>query len=438
MKLEEATKQAIAAKLRVAEEYKAKGDFEAVKRVLGEVATIRAGAEAELQIKTQRKALEDGYETAPEGEQDKPVTKAEARAFQQNDPNAADYNANFKPAAWIKGLGPAMQPKWIREAMGSNLKAEAEHYKAAWLEWFRAPNEQAWKMSADPKAIKAMQEGTDNEGGYFVPEEYRTTVIHDTGVPSGVHRPRCTQLTTGLKDGYLPTIGSVTWAAIAEEAAYGDNTPTVGQVSFTIRKAGGTVKVSNELLEDAQTNLPALLAQIFSEARGAWEDEQIIGGDGSTEPEGLRTASITDVLAAGDDVLTIADFTGWYFGLPAQFRRNMAWSTTSGVMADLHGLEVTANKGSLFQTPDEQIMGKPTLLFDGTGWDDAATLAVNEEIGAVGDFRNYYLVDRVGMSLRRDDSIYVANDQVGFFARARMDGVVGLTNAFRIMKMFSS
>jgi hypothetical protein len=39
------------------------------------------------------------------------------------------------------------------------------------------------------------------------------------------------------------------------------------------------------------------------------------------------------------------------------------------------------------------------------------------------------------MSVKRDDSIYVANDQVGFFARKRGDGRVGLANAGRIMKI---
>ena len=39
------------------------------------------------------------------------------------------------------------------------------------------------------------------------------------------------------------------------------------------------------------------------------------------------------------------------------------------------------------------------------------------------------------MSVRRDDSVYAANDQVGFFIRKRGDGRVGLADAFRIFKM---
>jgi HK97 family phage major capsid protein len=233
-------------------------------------------------------------------------------------------------------------------------------------------------------------------------------------------------------------MGSVAWAAIAEEAAYGDNTPTVGQVTFNIRKAGGTTKVSNELLEDTAVNLPALLSQIFGEAQGRYEDTQLIGGDGTTEAEGIRTSATDGTVSASASAVAIADFQTWYFNLPAQFRANAIVSTTSSLMAQVAALDVTANKGSLTASPATSLLGRPTALFDGTGWDDATAIAANEEIGCIGDFSNYYLIDRIGMSMRRDDSIYVANDQVGFFARSRYDGRVGLADAFRIFKIAAS
>ena len=73
-------------------------------------------------------------------------------------------------------------------------------------------------------------------------------------------------------------------------------------------------------------------------------------------------------------------------------------------------------------------------MYDDTGWDDAVAIGANEELVALGDFSNYYIIERVGMSIKRNDSLYMANDQVGFFARARQDGRVALTAAFRILK----
>lgn len=374
-----------------------------------------------------------------------PLSTQEAKAYDPNDTNAK-RSADYRPANWVKGFSAAIQPEWVRAKMGENLRQEASFYVDTWTKWFRARNQEAIKLfwaTATPNEIKAMQENTDSEGGYFVPEEYRTQIIHDPGLPSGAIRPHCSVGTTGLKDGYWPTLGSVTWAAIAEEAAYGDNTPTIGQVSYTVRKSGGTVKVSMELLEDSAANLPALLSQIFQEAKGRYEDQQIIEGDGTTEPEGLRTASITDVLMASATAVVAADVIKLYWQLPAQFRGRGTFFTTSSMMQQIMSIGATAagihfgggaDNVDLSKPPAMTLMGHPVVLFDGTGWDDAAAIASTEEVGAFGDFKNYYLIDRVGMSIRRDDSIYVANDQVGFFARCRFDGRVGLTNAFRIFK----
>ena len=68
----------------------------------------------------------------------------------------------------------------------------------------------------------------------------------------------------------------------------------------------------------------------------------------------------------------------------------------------------------------------------------ATALAANNEIAVLGDFRNYYIFDRVGFTIRRNDSLYMGNDQVGFFATRRGDGQIGLTDSFKILKCAAS
>ena len=409
------------------------GDVDAAYKARTDAAGSMARAEAIQNEADAIKVLSGDWNTPTNSV---PATTAEAKIFDTED-IGAKYRNDYKPALWVKGIPAAVQPKWVRDQMGDSFKEEADFYIQTWAKWFRdrSPNAQKFWQLASPDELKAMQEGTDNEGGYFVPEEFRTQVVHNTGVPGGVHRQHCTVLTTSLKDGYLPTMGSVAWAAIAEEAAFGDTTPAAGQVTFTIRKAGGTVKVSNELLEDSAVNLPALLSQIFGEAQGRYEDQQLVEGDGSSEAEGLRTSATDGTDTDGTSAVTIADIQTWFYDLPAQFRSNAVISTTSSFMQQVNTLDVTSSKGSLTAAPADALLGRPTVLFDGTGWDNAAAIATNEEVGCIGDFSNYYFIDRIGMSIRRDDSIYVANDQVGFFARSRYDGRVGLADAFRIFKI---
>jgi HK97 family phage major capsid protein len=373
-----------------------------------------------------------------------PVVSGEAEGV-END-TGARLRASHKPVGWIKGFPAAAQPKWVREKMGSTQKEESEVYKEAFSRWMldKSPGALSFFATGDPNHIRAMEEGTDSEGGFLVPEDWRDELIHDVGVPGSVHRPHTTVVKTGRDAGNFPTIASVTWASIVEEAAItgAESTPTVGQVTFAITKSGGIVKTSMELLEDNAHNLPAVLTQLFNEAKGRWEDTQIIGGDGTTEPEGIRTDGATDVVMDGDDVLIIADLHEWFWALPSQFKANGRFSTTSIFMQ--HALAL--NSGShgqhlitdLTQAPAERLLGKPISIFDDTGWDNATTIAANEELGVFGDFRHYYLIDRVGISIRRLNELYAGTDQVGFFARARGDGKVGLSNAFRILKAKAS
>jgi HK97 family phage major capsid protein len=370
-----------------------------------------------------------------------PVVDGEREEYNPDD-NKRHYSASHKPAGWIKGFPAAVQPKWVREQMGSTQKEEAEVYKQAFRMWAsdRSHNAENFWRTADPNFTRAMEEGTDAEGGYLVPEDWRDELIHDPGAPGSVIRPYCNVVQTGRDAGNMPTFGSVTWAGIAEEGAYtgAESTPTIGQVAFTIWKSGGLVRVSSELLEDEAHNLPSTLNQVFNEAAGRYEDEQVIAGDGTTEPQGLRTASITDVLMASATAVVAADVNKLYWQLPAQFRANATFYSGSSFMQQLSSIGSTA-AGQTFgedltAAPGDTFRGRPTALFDGTGWDDAAAIAANEEVGAFGDFRNYYMIDRVGISIRRNDSLYMGTDQVGFFARKRGDGRVGLTNAFRIFK----
>ena len=376
---------------------------------------------------------------------DVPVVEGEAEQYNPND-NKRNYSASHKPLGWIKGNPAAVQPKWVRDQMGNTQKEEAEVYKRAFAAWMtdKSPNAENFFRNADPSFVKAMEEGTDAEGGYLVPEDWRDELIHDPGVPGSVIRPSCTVIRTGRDAGNIATFGTTTWAGIAEEGAFtgAESTPTIGQVAFSIWKSGGLVRASTELLEDEQHNLPAVLAQVFNESAGRYEDEQAIGGDGTSEPQGIRSTGAADVLMASATAVVAADVNKLFWTLPAQFRTNATFYSTSSFMQQLTSIGATS-AGQTFgedltAAPDTSFRGRPTALFDGTGWDDAAAIAANEEVGCFGDFRNYYMIDRVGISIRRNDSLYMGNDQVGFFARKRGDGRVGLTNAFRIFKAAAS
>jgi len=371
-----------------------------------------------------------------------PVASTDVAKYDPND-TTAKTKANYKPATWVKGLPAHAQPMWVQEQMGDNLKEEARVQTDTFVKWMQSPSEDVFWKTATPDEVKAMQEDTDAEGGYFVPEEFINQVIHDPGVPGSQLRPLSTVIRVASKDGYVPTLASASWAAIAEEAAFSDQTPTVGQVAFSIEKSGGLVKVTRELLDDSAVNLPALLSQLFTEAAGRFEDAGILNGNDSAQYDGILGSSVADYVMAATGALTTADLLGIFYTLNSQFRQNATWVMPSLITKVVNSIQSTAagvtGIDSLTASPDTNLLGKAVVNADDTSNNGLATaLSANNEIGVLGDFRNYYIFDRIGMTIRRNDSLYMGNDQVGFFATRRGDGQIALTDSFKILKCAAS
>lgn len=345
---------------------------------------------------------------------------------------------------YIRRYPVAVQHPDILKRLSPEMRQEKALQEEAFATYFRRGR--AWLAQHKPEMLKylnALQEGDDTEGGYLVPTDQRFEVIRNPGVTGSRVRARSSVFTTTRDGGTWPTATSVTWGGVAEEANPSDSDPVFGQVPFTIRKSGANNRLSMELLADSAVNIPALLGTLYGEAKGRYEDQQAIEGDGTTEPLGLRTtgvpqgaiADITDVFASPPTALEVIKA---YFELPEQWRANGSWFMTSSLMsvivsigsaaAGIHFMELATG------APGMTLLGRPVFIFDGTGWDDASSIASGEELGAFGDFSQYYFIDRMGMTVARDDSVYFATDQVAFKARQRYDSLFAIADAFRILK----
>jgi len=425
-------RESAGALLAVAQSELEKGELEAFERIVTEAEATMAKADEIDSAKSRMDALKGDFNRPLNAI---PVTSNDVSVYDSTD-TTSRTKMDYKPASYIKGLPAMAQPLWVQEQMGENLKDEARFMTDTFVKWLRSPSDDMFWKTASPDEVKAMQEDTDAEGGFFVPEQFINQVIHDTGVPGSQLRPLCTVIRVASKDGYIPTMASATWAAIAEEAAFGESTPVVGQVSFSIEKSGGLVKVSRELLDDSAINLPALLSQVFQEAAGQYEDVGIISGNNTTQYAGIMSdASVAFYTMANATSVVGADLLGTYYALNAQHRANASWVMKSTIAALINSIAITAagvhSIPSLTAAPADFILGKQNVLTDVTSG-LGGNITSTEKIAIFGDFRQYYIFDRVGFTIRRNDDLYMANDQVGFFATRRGDGQVGLPAAFKI------
>lgn len=348
---------------------------------------------------------------------------------------------------WIKGFPVSVQHPSIIKRLPTELAKKKALEEQAFSLYLRS-GLKAFRDREDLYVhLKDLQENSDSEGGYLVPTDQRTDILVPPGTPGGVMRGISAQFNTTRDGGTWPRLSTdVTLAAIAEEATYPESDPAFGQVPFTIHKVGRLVDLSYELLSDSAVNIPALLGARFAAAKGRYEDQQGIEGDGTTEPLGLRTAGwatisdITDTwtLAAPTAVEVVSAF----YELPAQYRDNATWFITSSLFARIITIGSTAAGVHLVDRIQDgvrpTILGRPVVFFDGTGWDDAATISANEELGAIGNFQNYAFIDNAGMTVLRSDDVGFKSDQVVFKCRVRYDSLFLDNNAFRILKAASS
>ena len=140
----------------------------------------------------------------------------------------------------------------------------------------------AMRLQGNPYEIRnALQEGTDSEGGYLVPDEYERTLVQALE-EENVFRRLAKVIQTSSGDRKIPIVtshGSAAW--LDEEDALTESDEVFGQTSLSAYKLGTFLKVSDELLNDSVFDLPSYISTEFARRIGAKEEEAFFVGDGS-------------------------------------------------------------------------------------------------------------------------------------------------------------
>lgn len=121
------------------------------------------------------------------------------------------------------------------------------------------------------------------------------------------------------------SVGNPTFAASTEGTAITpfDTTAFVSAFDTNIYVAAAAMEIGMDFEEDSPTNIGSIIMEKYGEKAQEWLDEQIAIGDGTTEPEGIFTASGTTSVATDLGVsgpATVGDYEGLMFGVPKQYR----------------------------------------------------------------------------------------------------------------------
>lgn len=291
-----------------------------------------------------------------------------------------------------------------------------------------------------PSVVNALQEGTDSEGGYLVPDEYERTLV-EALEEENMFRQLAKVIRTSSGDRKIPVVatkGTASW--IDEEGAYTESDDSFGQVSIGAYKVGTMIKVSEELLNDSVFDLESYIAKEFARRIGAKEEEAFFTGDGSGKPLDILAATggaETGVTAASSTAVTADELMDLFYSLKSPYRKKAVWVLNDSTIKAVRKLKDSTGQylwqPSLVAGTPDTLLGRPmkTSAY-------MPVIAAGAKTIAFGDFSYYWIADRQGRSFKRLNELYAANGQVGFLGFQRVDGKLVLSEAVKVLAQKAS
>lgn len=288
---------------------------------------------------------------------------------------------------------------------------------------------------------RALIENTAGE--ILVPEDLESEILRTLPALT-VMRGLASQRTINTDRVRRRSLGevSVGWGKLeTAEQTLTDSMPSTPTEEFTyVEDLYGLAKIGEDEFDDSDVNLESYVRDSFSRATGEAEDTAFTVGTGHTnhQPVGIFSSGsgISTVDAGAAAAVSVDDFKSLIYAVPAQYRRNGAFLTSSATELLLAKLREDGSTGAYLWQPSVQAGRPNTFLGYGIhNQEDIAAVAASKQVAAFGDFNaGYRVYDRLGMTVQRLVELYAEDGMVGFKVRRRVTGDVIRAAAIRILQ----
>jgi HK97 family phage major capsid protein len=240
----------------------------------------------------------------------------------------------------------------------------------------------------------AMNETTDGQGGYLVPEEYADQVFAFARL-SSVALQDADIYETSTDSFHIPAENAgitVSWKAEATALAASD--PTFENVNLTPKKLGAYSTASNELLMDSKYDIVSRLTQQYGEAIGQEIDNQVFNGSEFTALIGASGINTADTGGTGPSDIDFALASNAIAQIPsnklmgAKFYMHRTFLHYFRSKADTAGMPILDVRDGGFN-----IYGYPVRLVEAMPTDTTGSACV----AVFGNLRYYAIARRLGM-----------------------------------------
>lgn len=285
----------------------------------------------------------------------------------------------------------------------------------------------------------ALAVGTDANGGYAVPATLDPSVIltSDGSINPLRRIARVVQITGKTWQGI--TSAGITVSRDNEAEEVSDDGPTFAQPEVNVVRVQGFVPFSIEIDQD-WNSMRSEITMMLNDAKETEEATSFVTGNGVGNSPGGVPGSLDYATSAVDAGGTFAsdDLFAIEEDLPPRWRARASWLANRSVYNRVRSLGSDSDGGDLWVRLGA---GLPPELIGYPAYEASAmttTVAgTNDRALVFGDFSQFLIVDRVGMSVELVPHLFGTNrrptGQRGIYAIWRNNAKVLVPNAFRFL-----
>jgi len=290
--------------------------------------------------------------------------------------------------------------------------------------------------------------GTDSEGGFLIPVEFRAQLLKLAEEKSNL-MGRCMDVPMSVNSITMPYVkavdrssgyvhGAIMLYWVGEEAVKTESKPKFGQVTLTLHELAGLAYTSNQILEDSPISLEPLLTACFSDAFAWTMDNMLLNGTGAAQPKGILNAtalvSITKETGQAADTIVYENIVKMEARLLPESEGKAVYLANKDTFPQLASMSIAVGTGGVpvylpaggaSGQPYKTLMGRPLIFTE-----HCQTVGDKGDI-FLADFSQYLLGQKKGRGIKADSSMHLKfdYDQTAFRFTFRVDGQPWLPSA---------
>lgn len=280
-----------------------------------------------------------------------------------------------------------------------------------------------------------MTTGAESGGLLVMPAELEAS-IRELLAKQVVMRRLATVITTTAdrKITLASSYGAAAW--IDEGGDYTATDDAFENKTIGSHKLGRIIKVSEELLNDAEFDLQGHISLSFGRSFTEAEEPAYLSGataDAAKKPVGILTDAQTGVTTAAATAITSDELLDLFFALKAAYRSNATFLMGISTEKVLRKLKNDTTGDYMWQPgltagQPNTLLGRPVEISD-----FMPDFAAGAKAIAFGDFKQYTIKDTVGMRMQVLDQPYADKGLVGFKGYERTDGKLIVPEAIQTL-----